>query len=112
MLQTPASFTPLMAPPAASQPAAVQPAVAPLSFIFHANRLLVREGDLALPDAELVTRMALDPQQLQPVGLLGDTYCQAGWVGDESLAPAGYAWRGLRSLFGELDEALLGVAAR
>jgi NAD+ diphosphatase len=106
MLQTPASFTPLMAPPASAQDAA------PLSFIFHANRLLVHEGSLALPDAVVVRSLALDPQQLQPVGLLGDTYCQAGWVEDETLAPAGYAWRGLRSLFGELDETLLGVAAR
>jgi NAD+ diphosphatase len=26
--------------------------------------------------------------------------------------PEGYAWRGLRSLFAELDEALLGLAGR
>jgi NAD+ diphosphatase len=106
MLQTPASFTPLMAPPANCPPAAA------LSFIFHANRLLVHEGSLALPDDAVVNGMVSEPAQLQPVGLLGDTYCRAGWVEDEALAPAGYAWRGLRSLFGELDEALLGVAAR
>jgi len=103
MLQTPASFTPLITP--LSSPDA-------LSFIFHAGRLLVREADLVLPDAGAVTGLHLDPARLQPVGLLDERYCQTGWVDDEGVAPAGYAWRGLRSLFGELDETLLGVAMR
>jgi NAD+ diphosphatase len=103
MLQTPALFTPSMAP---------RHDDAPLSFLFFQGRLLVRETDLALPDTALVRGLDLDPQRLQPVGLLGGRYCQAGWLDEEAQAPAGYAWRGLRSLFGELDEALLGVAAR
>lgn len=103
MLQTPASFTPLMAP---------QQDVAPLSFVFHGGRLLVREADLGLPDEAAVRSLALDPQRLQPVGQLDDQYCQTTWVDDEALAPPGYAWRGLRSLFGEFDEGHLGVAAR
>jgi NAD+ diphosphatase len=109
MLQTPASFTPLMAP---------RPDADPFSFIFHHGRLLVREADLALPDAAAMRHLDLDrdldhdPQRLQPVGLLDGRYCQAGWVDDEAQAPTGYGWRGLRSLFGELDEALLGVAGR
>jgi NAD+ diphosphatase len=107
MLQTPASFSPLMAPPQDPQQAA-----GALSFIFHGGRLLVREADLALPDRAAVAGLALDPQALQPVGLLDGRYCQAGWVDDESNAPQGYAWRGLRSLFAELDEAVLGVAGR
>jgi NAD+ diphosphatase len=107
MLQTPASFTPLMAPRAAADTEDD-----PLFFLFHGGRLLVRESDLALPDADLVARMALDPLRLQPVGLLGAHYCQAGWVDDEAQVPDGHGWRGLRSLFAEFDEALLGVAAR
>jgi len=107
MLQTPASFTPLIAPRAADD---IGPD--PLFFIFHTGRLLVREGDLALPDQALIMQMILDPVQLQPVGLLGERYCQAGWVDDETLVPNGYAWRGLRSLFAEFDEDLLGVAGR
>jgi NAD+ diphosphatase len=103
MLQTPASFTPLMAP--RSSPDA-------LSFIFHAGRLLVRDADLALPDQALVDSLHLDPQRLQPVGLLNERYCQTGWLDDEHQAPPGYGWRGLRSLFAELDEDLLGVAMR
>ncbi|MGO4476116.1 NAD(+) diphosphatase [Massilia sp. 2TAF26] len=107
MLQTPASFTPLMAPPQDPQQADDA-----LSLIFHAGRLLVREADLALPDRAAVASLALDPQALQPVGLLDGRYCQAGWVEDEARAPQGYGWRGLRSLFAEFDETLLGVAAR
>jgi len=103
MLQTPHSFTPLVIPQQHSDA---------LSFLFHAGRLLVRESDLALPDMTLVKRMAIDPQRLQPVGLLDGRYCQAGWLDDEAQAPPGYGWRGLRSLFGEVDEALLGVAGR
>ncbi len=106
MLQTPASFTPLMAPPPESQ------AADPLSFIFHTGRLLVRETGLALPAAAAVAGLALDPQALQPVGLLDGRYCQAGWIEDESRIPEGYVWRSLRSLLPELDEPLLGVAAR
>jgi NAD+ diphosphatase len=106
MLQTPASFTPLMAPPPDSQAADA------LSFIFHAGHLLVREADLALPDRAAVTGLALDPQALQPVGMLDGRYCQAGWVEDASRIPQGYVWRGLRSLLPELDETVLGVAGR
>lgn len=103
MLQTPASFTPLLVP---------RDSADPLSFIFHGGRLLVRDADLALPDPDAVRSLQLDPQRLQPVGLLDDRYAQAGWVDDEALAPAGYGWRGLRSLFGELDESLVAVAGR
>ena len=96
MLQTPAAFVPLITP---------QQHAAPLTFVFHQGRLLVREDDLGLPE------MSLSPDRLHPVGLLGERYCQAGWV-DTEAAPAGTTWRGLRSLFGAMDEELLGVAAR
>jgi NAD+ diphosphatase len=103
MLQTPASFTPLMSR---------QDHPDPLTFLFHQGRLLVREHDLALPDAALLARLDLDPARLQPVGELAGRYAQAGWTGDERL-PDGYAWRSLRSLlFADMDESLLGLAGR
>jgi NAD+ diphosphatase len=102
MLQTPASFTPLMSR---------QDHPDPLTFLFHQGRLLVREHDLALPGAAQLARLDLDPLRLQPVGLLAGRYARAGWVEDER-APDGHAWRGLRSLFGEFDEAMLGLAGR
>jgi NAD+ diphosphatase len=102
MLQTPASFTPLMSP---------QEHPDPLSFLFHQGRLLVREHDLALPGPAVLRDLGLDPGRLQPVGLFDGRYAQSGWT-DAEAAPAGYAWRGLRSLFGEMDEQLLGLAGR
>ena len=105
MLQTPASFTPLMAP---------QAHLDPLTFLFHQGRLLVREHDLTLPDAAFVAQLELAPQQLQPVGLLAGRYCQAGWVERDTLpgSESGFAWRGLRSLFGAMGDDLLGLAGR
>jgi NAD+ diphosphatase len=103
MLQTPASFTPLMAP---------QDHAEPLTFLFHQGRLLVREHDLSLPDAAAVAQLQLAPHQLHPVGLLAGRYCQAGWVEGDTLPTAGFGWRGLRSLFGALDDDVLGLAGR
>jgi NAD+ diphosphatase len=85
----------------------------PLTFLFHEGKLLVREHDLALPGAATLAGFGLDPARLQPVGLLGERYCQAGWVDSDALPAPGYAWRGLRSLlFGGLDEELMGLAGR
>jgi NAD+ diphosphatase len=103
MLQTPASFTPLMAP---------QDHPEPLTYLFHQGRLLVREHDLSLPDAALLARLRVAPHQLHPVGMLGGRYVQAGWTDADDLPAAGYAWRGLRSMFGAMDEDLLGLGGR
>jgi NAD+ diphosphatase len=102
MLQTPASFTPLMSRQAHPDP---------LTFLFHQGRLLVREHDLALPDAPVLAQLDLDPERLQPLGQLAGRYAQAGWLNDERRAE-GYTWRSLRSLFADMDEALLGLAGR
>lgn len=103
MLQTPASFTPLMTP---------QEHPEPLTYLFHQGRLLVREHDLALPELAVVAQLRLAPHQLHAVGLLGGRYVQAGWL-DGDVAPLdGYSWRGLRSMFGAMDEDLLGLGAR
>jgi NAD+ diphosphatase len=102
MLQTPASFIPLMS---------AQDDPDPLTFLFHQGRLLLRETDLALPDQPALTQCDVDPARLVAVGLWNGRYCRAGWAERDTLS-AGYAWRGLRSLFGAADEAMLGVAAR
>jgi NAD+ diphosphatase len=102
MLQTPAAFTPLILPQAHPDP---------LSFVFHQGQLLVREEDLALPDAAALARLDLDPGRFQPLGLLDGRYYQASWAERDALPP-GYAWRGLRSLFGDMDEQLVGLAGR
>jgi NAD+ diphosphatase len=103
MLQTPASFTPLMTRHEHDDP---------LTFLFHKGKVLLREPDLLLPDQATLVSMDVDPQRLQPVGLLDGRYAQAGWLDSES-APPGYAFHSLRSLlFGPMDESLAGVAGR
>lgn len=103
MLQTPVSFTPLIVR---------QDHAEPLTFLFHQGRLLVREHDLALPDADTAGALDLDRERLHPVGLLAGRYYQAGWLDSDALPGPGYAWRSLRSLFGQMDEAQLGLAGR
>jgi NAD+ diphosphatase len=106
MLETPSSFIPLIRPQVHDHAR---------NFVFHQGRLLVREADLGLPDAGPLKLIGIDAHKLQPVGLLDGIYCQAGSVEAEhaaAIAAAGYAWRGLRTLFGVMDEALLGVAGR
>lgn len=108
MLQTPASFMPLMAPP----DDAASDATSALTFLFHNGKLLIRDADLALPDSEALSQLELGAHQIVPVGLLGERYVQAAWVERDVLPSGGYGWRGLRSLFGELDDELLGLAGR
>ncbi len=102
MLQTPAGFTPLIRSEVHADP---------LTFIFHDKRMLVREHDLALPDAAALALLDLAPQGLRPVGLWGTRYAQTGWT-ETDAAPPGYEWRGMRSLFGAVSDDLLGVAGR
>jgi NAD+ diphosphatase len=84
MLKTPASFTPLLAPHGHPDP---------LTFVFHGGRLLVREHDLSLPDAAAIGKLGVAPEQLHPLGLFADRYCQAGWVEGDALPGEGFAWR-------------------
>ena len=101
MLQTPISFTPLLAPLEHSDP---------LNFVFQGGQLLLREADLALPGRDELARLATGP--MHPVGLLGERYCQATWCEGETAAPQGLVWRGLRSLIGVMDDALVALAGR
>ena len=104
MLQTPPSFTPLFA---------ARPDPHPLSFLFHAGRLLVREHDLALPDDAVLESLGVERARLQPLGLLGERYCDTGWFDSEPVLPPGYVLLGLRAvLFSTMDESLRSLAAR
>lgn len=103
MLRTPAAFVPLLAPRAA-------PHV--WLFAFRGAELLIREADLALPDAAAAAALGIDVAQALPVGLLGDIYCAAAVVERDAPAPPGYAFTGLRRLFGAMDEERLAVAGR
>ena len=103
MLQTPKSFTPLMAP---------QDHADPLSFVFQGGLLLVSQDDLALPQARQLAQLGNWAERTQPVGLWGERYCQATWCERATPAPEGCEWRNLRSLFGVMDDGMLGLAGR
>lgn len=103
MLKTPASFTPLMSPVAHPDP---------LTFVFADGRVLVREADLAFADESIVTKLGLPADRVQAVGLLDDRYVRAAWADSGIEAPPGHAFRGLRSLFGSVDDEMLGLAGR
>ena len=72
---------------------------------------VVRDADAALPDAAAIAQARIGAEALQPVGLWDGRYCRAAWLPREATAPAGYAFKGLRSLFGRLDEPLLSMEA-
>jgi NAD+ diphosphatase len=81
-------------------------------FAFRGNEVLVRESDIALPDAAVVKSLAIAPENIFPVGIFEKEYCAAAWVPKEMQAPSGFAFKGLRSTFGKWDEPLIAVAGR
>jgi NAD+ diphosphatase len=103
MIATPPSFIGLLAP---------VPRENPRTFAFRGNELLLREEDLALPDAAVFDGLGVDPANVLPVGLDGDAYYRTTWLPPEAKPLAGYAFKGLRSLFGRFDEHALAVAGR
>jgi NAD+ diphosphatase len=103
MLVTPAHFVPLHAP---------QPGAQEHIFVFRGGALLVREPDLALPDAGACAALGSSLDDARAVGMLGEHYCRAAWVAADAQAPEGFAFRPLRSLFGAMDPHLMAVAGR
>lgn len=103
MIATPASFTPLLQPVAAPRTR---------TFAFRGNEILVREPALALPDAQATAALGIGESRLFPVGLHGGVYCQAAWLEKDFEARDGFAFRGLRTLFGQVDEETLAIAGR
>ena len=103
MLKSPLSFSPVMDP--RSDPD-------PLTFVFNGGKLLMHEDGLTLPDLFIAAAAGADARHLQPVGMFGERYCQTAWVEGDPAPPAGYAWHGLRALFGAVDEDLVAIAGR
>ena len=103
MIVTPAAFTALLDPVEHD---------APLTFAFRANELLIRDSDASLAGAPALASLPVDPANILPVGLWNGTYCRAAWLPKDAVAPEGHVFKGLRSLFGRLDEATLAIAGR
>jgi len=103
MLQTPPQFTPLILPLEYPDPH---------SFIFRGDELLLRDADLALPDALACESMHLHLQHVHAVGLLNERYCRAAWVTRDTEASNGHSFRKLRSLFNVWDDGMVALAGR
>ncbi len=85
-----------------------------LWFVFRETELLVRE-DRASPSvlrAAHPSTLALEPIRTQYLGVLGDHHCLACELPKESAPPDGWVFRGLRALFGALDDAHFALAGR
>ena len=103
MIVTPSTFQPLLAPREAAQSH---------TFAFRGNELLLREPDAALPDERTIAQLPLESERGYPVGLWNGVYCRATWLPKTASPPAGHMFKGLRALFGRVDENLLAVAGR
>jgi NAD+ diphosphatase len=103
LIVTPATFSSLLAPVAHDRPR---------TFVFRGNELLLREADLALPDPSIVKALDIPPGHILPVGIHDMEYCAAAWIAGDGNAPEGHGFKGLRSLFGRVDEDTLAVAGR
>jgi NAD+ diphosphatase len=97
MLHTPASFLPAFSCPENAPR---------LTFLFHRDRLLLREGNLTLPE-----HVQADPARMHPFGAWDGRHCLAAWT-DSDEAPPGHAFMNLRALFGAVDDAFISVAGR
>ncbi len=103
MIVTPARFVSLATP---------FPCEERRTFVFRGPEMLVRRDDLALPDAPCCAKLGLDGGRTLPVGLWDGAYCEAAWVSRDAEPLEGYAYTGLRALFGRVDDAFLAVAGR
>jgi NAD+ diphosphatase len=83
-----------------------------LCFVWRADKILVREGDPpTLPRLGDVVQLGLSGTR-HYLGRFEDLDCLAISVAAETPEPAGWSWRGLRTLFLQLTDPLLGLAGR
>ena len=93
--------------------AAGEPDGASLCFAFQQTLLLVAgEPAAQLPGHEELAGLAAAPLRRLYLGTLGERACYAFEYGADTGAPQGMAWRGLRALYGRLDDSLFALAGR
>jgi len=104
-MNTPAGFEPGVALPA-DLPSAT------LCFAWRDDKILVSSADPpAFPTLADVTRLGIDGARLY-LGRLDGVNCLALRASAEAPEPEGWQWRGLRSLFLKIPDALLALAGR
>ena len=91
-----------------------QSAGEPLWFIFQGSHLLVTQADdpVRLPNEEIASLLGDTIVRRHVIAHQEGHICHGIEVSGQTLPPAGYAFAGLRSLFGRADEALLALAGR
>ncbi|MCC6610792.1 MAG: NAD(+) diphosphatase [Burkholderiales bacterium] len=104
--------TPIGYAAAVTPPASI--AADTLWFVFRESRLLVAEtaGAAPLPRTSDPRTLGLELAQQQYLGALGGVQVWCAEAGPGAVAPAGWAWRGLRTLYGVLDDGLFALAGR
>lgn len=101
------TFIPGIAPPAVQSERAWW-------FAFVGNKLLVRlEGTVSqIPHLTSLSEIGLIPVQTQYLGTLEDRPCYCAQLPKDTIAPDGMTLKGLRELYGTLDEDLFALSGR
>lgn len=83
-------------------------------FVFRAQKLLVYKEKSAsrIPLSVTLKELGLHPSYERPLGNLKGIRCVAAYLPKETEPPDEMEFRGLRGLFGELNEELYGMAVR
>ncbi|MFM9971776.1 MAG: NAD(+) diphosphatase [Burkholderiales bacterium] len=91
-----------------------QPPERALWFVFRRTDILVpiAPEPPTLPRAAHPSSFGLEVAQVQYLGQLGDEHCYAAEVHAEAQPPQGWAFQGLRTLFGQFDDTALALAGR
>jgi len=104
-MNTPAGFEPGVVLPADLSSAA-------LCFVWRDDKILVSSADPpALPTLSEVSRLGIDGARLY-LGRLDGVDCLALRASADAPEPEGWQWRGLRSLFLKVPDAVLALAGR
>lgn len=100
-------FVPLTTPPEGG-------AIPARWFVFQKHRLLVLEknAEADVPRCVDLAEIGVSPLRTHYLGMLDGQHCCSAEVAEETPAPSGMNWHGLRSLFARLPEDLLYVAMR
>ena len=87
---------------------------AALWFVYLGNQILVarNKNGARVPVTRDLRQLGLRTVREQYLGSLAGKHCFAAEVEDDTAAPEGMQWSGLRALFGALDDTLFALAGR
>jgi NAD+ diphosphatase len=91
-----------------------EPGADSLCFVFQQTLLLVAEGaaGMSLATYADLARLGAQPLRRLYLGTLGERACFAFEYAADTAIPQDLMWKGLRALFGKLDDSLFALAGR